>query len=57
MCFWVLWEELADLDEYSRDREVWRRKGYLYVRVDGEIQEVVSGMKLSLFGTHGQAIA
>ena len=29
-----------------------RRKGYLYVRVDGEIQEVVSGMKLDRYKMH-----
>ena len=32
--------------------ESMRRKGYLYVRVDGEIQEVVSGMKLDRYKMH-----
>ena len=32
--------------------ESMRRKGYLYVRVDGEIQEVVSGMKLDRYKNH-----
>ena len=29
-----------------------RRKGYLYVRVDGEIQEVVQGMRLDRYRNH-----
>ena len=32
--------------------ESMRRKGYLYVHVDGEIQEVVSGMKLDRYKMH-----
>lgn len=32
--------------------ETVRRKGYLYVRVDGELQEVVQGMKLDRYRNH-----
>ena len=29
-----------------------RKKGYLYVRVDGEVKEIVHGMKLDLYKNH-----
>ena len=29
-----------------------RKKGYVYVRVDGEVQEIVKGMKLDRYKTH-----
>ena len=32
--------------------ETIRRKGYLYVRVDGELQEIVPGMKLDRYKNH-----
>ncbi len=32
--------------------ESMRRKGYLYIRVDGEIQEIVRGMKLDRYKNH-----
>ena len=32
--------------------ESMRRKGYLYVRVDGEIQEITSGMKVDRYKNH-----
>jgi len=32
--------------------EAMRRKGYLHIRVDGEVQEIVSGMKLDRYKTH-----
>lgn len=29
-----------------------RKKGYLYVRVDGEVKEIVHGMKLDRYKNH-----
>ena len=37
---------------YKELFETIRRKGYLYVRVDGEVQEIVSGMKLDRYKNH-----
>ena len=37
---------------YKELFETIRRKGYLYVRVDGEVQEIVPGMKLDRYKNH-----
>ena len=37
---------------YKELFETIRKKGYVYVRVDGEVQEIVQGMKLDRYKTH-----
>ena len=37
---------------YKELFETIRKKGYMYVRVDGEVQEVVAGMKVDRYKTH-----
>ena len=37
---------------YKELYETIRRKGYMYVRVDGEVQEVVHGMKVDRYKNH-----
>ena len=32
--------------------EAMRRKGYLHIRIDGEVQEIVSGLKVDRYKTH-----
>ena len=37
---------------YKRTLEQVRKKGYLYVRIDGELREVTHGMKLDRYKNH-----
>ena len=37
---------------YKELFETWRKKGFVYVRVDGEVQELVQGMKVDRYKNH-----
>ncbi|MBQ4391272.1 MAG: excinuclease ABC subunit UvrA [Paludibacteraceae bacterium] len=37
---------------YKELFETWRKKGFVYVRIDGEVQELVQGMKVDRYKNH-----